>query len=233
MIIKRITTFILRAPIAGWTFDPPQARFPERNSLLVKIETDNGLTGWGEGGQYGPPSPVAACINDVFAPLLLGARADQPVKTWEQFYAFSRDFGRQSAYVEAISAIDIALWALWGQSLGQPVHALLGGAFRGRVIAYATGGYYPADYRDHARSLAALEQEMAGYAANGFAIVKMKVGLLPVEADTERLAAARHAVGAKLKLLVDANHAYSAATAIRIGRELERHGVLWFEEPVV
>jgi D-galactarolactone cycloisomerase len=233
MIVKRITTFILRAPIAERTFYSSQARFPERNSLLVRIETDNGLTGWGEGGQYGPPSPVAACINDVLAPLLVDARADQPVKTWEQLYAFARDFGRQSAYVEAISAIDIALWDLWGQSLGQPVHALLGGAFRDRVTAYATGGYYGADYRDHAQGLAALEKEMAGYAASGFAIVKMKVGLLSVEADAERLAVARRAVGPQVKLLVDANHAYSAAIAIRIGRELERHGVLWFEEPVV
>jgi D-galactarolactone cycloisomerase len=233
MIVKRITTFILRAPIAERTFYSSQARFPERNSLLVRIETDNGLTGWGEGGQYGPPSPVAACINDVLAPLLVDARADQPVKTWEQLYAFARDFGRQSAYVEAISAIDIALWDLWGQSLGQPVHALLGGAFRDRVTAYATGGYYGADYRDHAQGLAALEKEMAGYAASGFAIVKMKVGLLSVEADAERLAVARRAVGPQVKLLVDANHAHSAATAIRIGRELERHGVLWFEEPVV
>ncbi len=154
MIIKRITTFILRAPIAERAFYSSQARFPERNSLLVKIETDNGLIGWGEGGQYGPPSPVAACINDVFAPLLADARADQPVKIWEQLYAFSRDFGRQSAYVEAISAIDIALWDLWGQSLGLPVYALLFGAFRDRVTAYATGGYYGADYRDDRRSLA-------------------------------------------------------------------------------
>jgi D-galactarolactone cycloisomerase len=83
------------------------------------------------------------------------------------------------------------------------------------------------------RGLAALEKEMAGYAASGFVIVKMKVGLLSVEADAERLAVARRAVGPQVKLLVDANHAHSAATAIRIGRELERHGVLWFEEPVV
>jgi D-galactarolactone cycloisomerase len=233
IFIKRITTFILRVPIAERTFYSSQARFPERNSLLVKIETDGGLAGWGEGGQYGPPGPVAACINDVFAPLLTGARADQPVKIWEQLYAFSRDFGRQSAYVEAISAIDIALWDLWGQSLGQPVHALLGGAFRDCVTAYATGGYYGADYRDRPRMLAGLEKEMASYAASGFAIVKMKVGLLPVEADAERVALARRALGANVKLLVDANHAYNAATAIRIGRELEKHGVLWFEEPVI
>ena len=148
MIISRITTHILRAPIPERTFYSSQAAFPERNSLLVRVEADNGLVGWGEGGQYGPPSPVASCVNDVLAPLLLHGRADQPVKIWEQLYAFSRDFGRQSAYVEAISAIDIALWDLWGQRLGEPVHALLGGAFRDRVTAYATGGYYGADYRD-------------------------------------------------------------------------------------
>lgn len=233
MLIRRITTFILRAPIAKQAFYSSQARFPERNSLLVQIEADNGLVGWGEGGQYGPPSPVAACINDVFAPLLANARADQPVKIWEQLYALSRDFGRQSAYVEAISAIDIALWDLWGQSLGQPVHSLLGGDFRDRVTAYATGGYYAADYSDRRQTLARLESEMAGYAAGGFGIVKMKVGLLPVEADAERVATARRALGPDRKLLVDANHAYNAATAIRIGRELEQHNVLWFEEPVI
>jgi D-galactarolactone cycloisomerase len=61
----------------------------------------------------------------------------------------------------------------------------------------------------------------------------MKVGLLPVEQDAERVAVVRHAVGKNIRLLADANHAYNAATAIRMGRELEEHGVLWFEEPVI
>ena len=106
-------------------------------------------------------------------------------------------------------------------------------AFRDRVIAYATGGYYGADFRDGARALADLEKETAAYAAGGFGILKMKVGLLPVEADAERVAVVRRAVGNNVKLLADANHAYNAATAIRMGRELEKHGVLWFEEPVI
>ena len=230
---RRITTHILRAPFPERTFYSSQAAFPERNSLLVRVEADNGLVGWGEGGQYGPPGPVASCINDVLAPLLLHGRADQPVKIWEQLYAFSRDFGRQSAYVEAISAIDIALWDLWGQHLGVPVHALLGAAFRDRVTAYATGGYYGTDFRDGPRVLADLEKETAAYAAGGFGILKMKVGLLSVEQDAERVAVVRHAVGKNIRLLADANHAYNAATAIRMGRELEEHCVLWFEEPVI
>src|SRR5260370_29477475 len=87
MIIGRITTHILRAPIPERTFYSSQAAFPERNSLLVRVEVDNGLVGWGEGGQYGPPGPVASCINDVLAPLLLHGRADQPVRVWEELYA--------------------------------------------------------------------------------------------------------------------------------------------------
>jgi D-galactarolactone cycloisomerase len=233
MIISRITTHILRTSIAERTFYSSQAKFPERNSLVVKIEADNGLVGWGEGGQYGPPNPVASCVNDVLAPLIVNGPADQPVRIWEQLYAFSRDFGRQSAYIEAISAIDIALWDLWGKALRQPIHALLGGAFRDRVTAYATGGYYGADYHDHSHALRELESETAAYAAAGFSILKMKVGLLSVEADAERVAAVRRAVGDNVKLLADANHAYNAPTAIRMGRELEKHGVLWFEEPVI
>jgi D-galactarolactone cycloisomerase len=231
--IAEISTFILRVPLGGQTFYSSQAAFPERNSLLVRITTDDGLVGWGEGGQYGPPGPVASCINDVFAPMLLGQRVDQPVRMWESLYAYSRDFGQKGTYVEAISAIDIALWDLWGQALGLPVHALMGGAFRDRVQAYATGCYYGTQFLERDQVLADLEAEASTYAADGFEILKIKVGLLSVEADAERVATVRRAVGEDIRLLVDSNHAYNATTAIRMGRELEKHGVLWFEEPVV
>ena len=115
MLIASIETFILRVPLGGKTFYSSQAKFPERNSLLVKITTDTGLTGWGEGGQYGPPEPVASCINHVLAPLLIGAPAGAPVVTSDRLYSFSRDFGQKGTYIEAISAIDIALWDLWAR----------------------------------------------------------------------------------------------------------------------
>ena len=231
--IAKISTFILRVPLGSQTFYSSQAAFPERNSLLVKITTEDGLTGWGEGGQYGPPGPVASCINDVLGPLIIGQRVGQPVRVWEQLYAYSRDFGQKGTYIEAMSALDIALWDLWGQTLGQPVHALMGGAFRDRVHAYATGCYYGEHFRDQARLLADLQAEAGTYAEQGFDILKIKVGLLPIEADAERVATVRRSVGKHIKLLVDSNHAYNAISAIRMGRELEKHGVLWFEEPVV
>jgi D-galactarolactone cycloisomerase len=231
--IARISTHVLRVPLGDSRFYSSQASFPERTSMLVRVETDDGLVGWGEGGQYGPPEPVASVIDDVLAPLLIGRAADDPVAVWEWLYSFSRDFGQKGTYVEAISALDIALWDLSGKALDRPVHALLGGAFRDRITAYATGCYYREDFRDRTSMLATLRDEAESYAGAGFGILKMKIGLLSAQEDAERVATVRAAIGDDIALLVDANHAYSATTAIRVGRALEEHGVLWFEEPVV
>lgn len=233
MRIKLVETFILRVPLGGKTFYSSQAKFPERNSLLVRITTDDGIVGWGEGGQYGPPEPVAACVKHVLAPLLIGAEADAPVVMSEKLYAFSRDFGQKGAYIEAISAIDIALWDIWGKSLNKPVYALMGGGFRDRVHAYATGCYYPDQPWRMPQIIRDLESEAAAHVESGFEILKIKVGLLPIEDDIERVAAVRRSVGPSVQLLVDCNHAYNAVNAIRVGRELERYGVRWIEEPVV
>ena len=233
MKISAIQTFILRVALGNQRFYSSQCAFPERNSLLVRVETDTGLCGWGEGGQYGPAEPVAACINAVLAPQLLGQDPCQPTRLWEEMYAATRDFGQKGTYIEAISALDIALWDIMGQALGVPIHTLLGGAFRDSVHAYATGCYYrPEDMVDHRPSLSMLADEARSYVDDGFSMLKIKVGLLSVEADAERVAAIRAAVGFETALLVDCNHAYNAYTAIRMGRHLEANNVLWFEEPV-
>lgn len=232
MKITAITTYVLRVPLGSRTFYSSQAAFPLRTSMLVRIDTDTGLVGWGEGGQYGPSEPVAAVIDEVLAPRLIGRSPLEPVVIWEDLYAFSRDFGQAGTYIEAISALDIALWDICGKALDQPIHALLGGACRDRITAYATGGYYGEDYRDSASMLARLADEAATYVDAGFGIVKLKIGLLPVAQDHARIACVRGEVGDRIDLLVDANHAYNAATAIRMGRVLAEHNVLWFEEPV-
>ncbi len=232
MKITAIAARILRAPTGDKLFYSSQAAFPERNSCLVRIETDAGITGWGEGGQYGPPEPVATCIDRVLGPRLIGRDPTEPVRIWEESYGFSRDFGQRGTYVEAMSAIDLALWDIAGQALGVPVWKLLGGAFRDRVTAYATGCYYPADFNDLPKQIARLEEEVRGYVEAGFTIVKAKIGLLTPEQDLERLRAIRRAAGPDVALLVDANHAYTAATAVRMAAAMAEIGVSWFEEPV-
>jgi D-galactarolactone cycloisomerase len=234
MKIVSVTSHILRTPLGDKVFFSSQARFPERNSYLVRIETDSGIVGWGEGGQYGPPEPVAAVVDHVFAPKLIGRDPTEPVVIWEELYAFSRDFGQKGTYIEAMSAIDIALWDISGKAAGLPVWKMLGGAFRKRVKAYATGCYYPEKYDENLpKILDDLKKEAKGYRNAGFEYLKIKIGLLDIRADAERVRVIRETVGPDVGIMVDANHAYSAATAIRMGHLIEPYDIRFFEEPVV
>lgn len=232
--ITDIRIYIPRVPLGSARFYSSQCSFPERNSLLVQVLTDGGIDGWGEGGQYGPPEPVAACIRDVLGPKVIGRDPREAGRLWHEMYSATRDFGQKGTYIEAISALDIAFWDIAGKASNQAVSRMLGGAFRESVSAYATGCYYRGeDYLHGNGSWSALGKEAESYLAGGFRILKMKVGLLKVEQDIERVAAVRAAIGPGCALLVDANHAYNKSTALRVGRGLERHDVGWFEEPVV
>ncbi len=232
MKIARIESYALRVPLGSETFHSSQAPFPERTSCLVRLETDDGLVGWGEGGQWGPPEPVAAMIDRVLAPRLLGTDPLKIAVLWEQLYAYVRDWSRTGTGLEALSAIDIALWDIAGKALGQPVSTLLGGAHRGRLVAYATGCYYRGG-RERWADTRALANEARGYLETGFRALKMKIGLLSPAQDLARVRAVRDALGPDVPLMVDANHAYTPHVAIAIGRGLQEAGVYWFEEPVV
>ena len=155
---------------------------------------------------------------------------ENPLRTdflWQSIYARLRDHGQKGVVVEGLSGVDIALWDIKGKRFGVPVHQLLGGAFRTEVQAYATG-LYRQKSGDPLRYLA---EEAAGYVAEGFKAVKLKVGF-GVEEDAAVTCAVRFAIGADVALMVDANHAYDAVSAIRLGRKIEEYDIGWFEEPV-
>ena len=114
-----------------------------------------------------------------------------------------------------------------GKALDLPVYQLLGGAFRETIPVYGYGMMLQRvpDLRDR------FAAESAAIVESGFRAVKMKIGLGPKK-DIELVEAVRNSIGQDIKLMVDANHAYTAREAIPLGRELERRGVYWFEEPV-
>lgn len=233
MKIKRIHTYIAKVELGKKRFFSSQCAFPQRNSMLVCIETDNGLMGWGEGGQYGPAEPVAACVEHVLAPMLLGRNPLMRDVLWNDMYCATRDFGQKGSYIEAISAIDIALWDLCGKAMNVPITTLLGGRQRNDVATYATGCYYRGeDYLNPKANLENLAAEAQSYVRDGFQMLKIKVGLLSIEEDATRVRAIRRAVGMDVKLFVDCNHAYNAYTAVRMGRVLQDEGILFMEEPV-
>jgi len=234
MKIKDVKTFLLKVPLGKKRFYSSQCEFPERNSLLVKIETDNGIYGWGESGQYGPGEPGATFIETVLKPRLIGKNPLDINVLWEDMFTGIRDFGRKTTGIEAISGIDIALWDIAGKFYQKPIYELLGGAFRKKLRGYATGCYYRGnDVLDYKKSLQVLKDEASGYIDNGFTALKGKIGLLHIEEDAERVAVIRDAVGNDTLLMVDANHAYNLHTAKKIGKYLEELKVYFFEEPVL
>jgi D-galactarolactone cycloisomerase len=231
--ITAIDVFILSTPSSSGGFWSSQCRHSLRKSLLARIQTDSGLTGWGEGGQYGPGEPAMSAIIYVLAPLLLGQDPSTVAVHWTNMYSATRDFGRKGTLVEAISALDIALWDLLGKAHGVPVYSLLGGAFRKTIRTYATGFYYDGDEPLALdKALSSCTEEAAQYLESGHHAVKVKTGLMRPEDDLKRIAAARNVIGDDRILMVDANHAYTSSNASRMAKGMEELNVFWFEEPV-
>jgi D-galactarolactone cycloisomerase len=192
--------------------------------MLVEIEADDGTVGWGEA--FGP-APLTAAIVDHYRPLLLGADALATEAIWERLYNALRDHGQKGLAIEALSAVDIALWDLKGRHLGLPIHRLMGGPLRTRVTAYATGFYR----KRSGDPLRYLVEEAETRVAQGFGAIKLKLGF-DLEEDVRLCQAVRRQVGPGIQIMVDANHAYDATAAIRLGRRIEALDIAWFEEPV-
>ena len=223
MRITSVRTHILEAPLSQ-PFAYSRAWYDTRTAMVVEIETDSGLTGWGE--CYGPARMTAAVVEAV-APWLVG---EDPLRTdflWQTIYARLRDHGQMGVVIQGLSGIDIALWDIKGRHFGVPCYQLLGGGLRTEIKAYATGLYR----RKGGDPIKYLAEEAAGYAADGFSAMKLKVGF-GVDEDALTTRAVREAIGSKVALMVDANHAFDAVAAIRLGRMIEQYDIGWFEEPV-
>ena len=202
----------------------------KRSAALVEILTDDGLTGWGEAFNQGlePPQISAAAIEQVLKPLLIGSSPLDTEVLWHKMYHATRDYGRKGSVLAAISAVDIALWDLAGKVHGVPVYQLLSGAFRQRVQAYATG-FYRIDGRGEAERLA---DEALAHRETGLTAMKIKLGF-GIDDDIAVMQAVRAALGdSPTTLMVDTNHAYGVADAIRLGNSLESLNLAWYEEPV-
>jgi D-arabinonate dehydratase/D-galactarolactone cycloisomerase len=133
-------------------------------------------------------------------------------------------------WLEAISGVDIALWDLAGRLLDQPVHQLLGGAFRERMRVYASG--LPALYDGSDESaLDSLAQQARGHVERGFLALKMAIGQ-GIENDIRAVEAVRSAVGPKVDLFTDAAGVYEPQQALRLGRALEAFAIGWLEMPI-
>jgi D-galactarolactone cycloisomerase len=229
MQITEVKTYILEAMLEGRSFGFSQRVADRRQTILCAITTDTSVTGVGEAFYFGGPADIAArLIDGCFGPMLIGRDPHDTGVIWDTLYNWTRDQGMKGVTISALSAVDIALWDIRGKALGLPVHKLLGGAYRSKARAYATGLYEPQNVPN---KIDALVEEALGYRADGFTGMKLKIGY-GIETDLAYVAAIRKAIGDEMHLMVDANHAYNAAEAIRLSWAMEPFSIHWFEEPV-
>ena len=212
------------------------------DATLVRIDTECGLTGWGEAkaqvGSMAASQALTVMINEEFAPLLVGEDPRDITRLWETLYSGTRAhyalregrvfpvLGRRGITVSAISGVDCALWDILGKSLGVPVWRLLGGRRGEKMPAYASGGWAGPDK---------IGDELLGYIARGgFGAVKMRVGIIDGDPrhSARRVRAAREALGPEVGLMCDAHGTLSVAEARRFCRLVEEDNLAWFEEPV-
>ena len=229
MKITGVRVHVLRSPLEQ-PFAFSQGWVQSRGATLVEVQTDEGIVGWGEALCQGlqPPEIAASAIRHALAPLVVGADPLEPEVLWHRMYHHTRDYGQKGALIGGMSALDIAFWDIAGRARGEPVARLLGGTFRKRVQAYATGFYRVRGQGESAR----LADEAERHLAQGFTAYKVKLGF-GIDDDLEVMRAIKEVAG-KHDAMIDTNHAYGVAEAIRLGRSLEDMGwrLRWYEEPV-
>lgn len=189
-----------------------------QGAVIVRVSTNEGLVGIGEAMGRPGPRGTAAHIKEVLAPLLLGADPRRHHVLWTAMNEALR-FAPMG-----ISGVDMALWDLRGKIYGDSLTNLLGGAAREAVDCYASPIPYLATPEASAR-------KAREFLRAGFRAVKLKIGR-DLITDIDHAEAVRSAIGSDIKLLVDANGAYTVSESIALARELVKLDVYWLEEPV-
>jgi L-alanine-DL-glutamate epimerase-like enolase superfamily enzyme len=246
MKITSVETIVLRyhyeVPIAD-----AQNFFAARSAVLVLINLDNGIQGIGEAASFGGPAETTKAVIDLeLAPHLLGLDPTNIEYIWKMLFDRTRQHGRGGIIFAAISGVDIALWDILGKLASLPVYKLLGG-YSDRLIPYASSGFYTRE-----RDPAALAAKVDGYFQKGYRYAKIKIarnsGLLlspipnmvngdqylySLDEDLKRVEmCCETAKIYNAKIMVDVNNTWNTYTAIQMGRQLEKLGVYWIEEPL-
>ncbi|TDE14981.1 mandelate racemase/muconate lactonizing enzyme family protein [Jiangella asiatica] len=202
----------------------PQLYSQRSEAMVVRVETDEGIVGWGESQAPVGPEVAQAIVERVIGPAVLG---HDPLATNVRFmdmYGTMRVRGQITGYqMDAIAGVDTALWDIRGKAAGLSVSELLGGRFRDVLPCYVTG------LRGH--SLDERLEEAVGWVEQGIGI-KPCLGF-GYDDDSREITAIRDAIGDRGPLFVDGVWKYSYPEAVRIGRVYERNGVEFFESPLL
>ena len=237
MKLKDLDIIVTAPPAPGWG---------GRYWILVKLTTDDGITGWGEcyASSVGPDA-MRAVIEDVFARHMAGESPENIELMFRRAYSSGFTQRPDLTVMGAFSGLEIACWDILGKARGRPVWALLGGRMNERIRAYTY--LYPLPHHpvaDFWTSPEMAAESAADCVARGYTALKfdpagpytLRGGHMPAMSDIAISAAfckaIRGAVGNKADLLFGTHGQFTTAGAIRLGQALEPYAPLWFEEPV-
>ncbi len=199
-------------------------RTVKRDAVLVRVDTDAGISGWGEAHAARAPTAIAELVNTTLAALVTGLDARDTEAVWQRVYRMQlASHGAGAAAVIGLSGIDLALWDIKGRLANQPVWALLGGNARPQA-SYAGGialGF---------AAPTALVEEAAMLVAQGYRALKLRVGDTAAR-DRARIEAVREALGSDVDILVDGNTACTREHVASLAPVLAANAIGWLEEP--
>ncbi len=220
MKIARIDSHSVKVP---FTFGGNPTGYGGRNwttnnILLVRVETDTGLVGWGEAFCYGCTDAVRAALEHMIAPIAIGRDAGDIGRLSRDLQQMLHLFGRYGITTFALSGLDIALWDIAGKAANLPLHRLLGGAGRESLPAYAS----LLKYRDPERVAARVSQAIG----QGYRHIKLH------ETEEAEVKAARLAAGDDVAIMVDTNCPWTPEQARHMTLKLRPYNLHWLEEPI-
>ena len=196
----------------------------KKDMVVVRVRTEDGITGYGEAHHALAPTLVADIVNQNLRPIFVGGDAMAVEDLWQLAYTKQgQTHGPGWSFFKALSGVDMAIWDARGKALGQPVYRLLGGS-RKRIRAYAGGVCL--GYQAPERLLA----EARGFVDRGYTALKLRLGDT-VERDIERVQAVRAGLPPFIDIMVDINTRYGYLDLQRALPALEACGVFWIEEP--
>ena len=206
---------------------PNPFNFPPWNFVFVKVETDEGIVGWGD-ATCGPMAVVT--MVEEFGELLLDDDPFAVEELWQRMH--HRPFARGGPIQNSAAAgIEMALWDIKGKALGVPVYELLGGKYRDRIWIYGRwDGATPQAAVEHAESQVA--QGLTALKGDPFDHRGLYITYEAEKNAIDTLAAVRAALGFEIELLVEVHGRLTPAEAIRIGGAMEAYRPFVFEEPV-
>ena len=201
-------------------------------AVLVRIHTDVGLSGVGSAGVGS--GAAAFVIEHHLAPIVCGQNPFDVELLWEQMFRSTINYGRKGLVLEAISAVDIALWDIMGKAADQPVYNLLGGKTRQRIQVYASRLYAHTN-------LDTLAAHAESFRKQGFQAMKQRFGYGPrdgaagMRKNLELVKTVREVVGPDIDLMADAYMGWDVNYSIRMIRMIEdaNLNLKWVEEPLI